>query len=292
MRKSIFIVFLGAFYFTLQIAAQKKMQVITRITEETYAYENDFLLDIEAEKANIIITKGVANKVTVKLKQVVKNPNISIAEQHMKAHKFVFNREKDRLYLHNFIMFNEEADKMTSLFSSSYEISLPEACYIKIKNTLGNISIADLKGSLFVNIEYGKLDLNNFSGKFTSSMHIGDLNIKNSFVDADLQNNNVITRITSCGGTFQIKSSFGSVSQTLTRTLTNLSISSDNTEITLINKENYLFNFYIKNKNGSINLLSNEKISKEGEFNVFTKNESSSIGDIRIEAEYGEVSIY
>ena len=67
-----------------------------------------------------------------------------------------------------------------------------------------------------------------------------------------------------------------------------MKIESDNTEITLINKDNYLFNFTVKNKNGDINLLTNEKIVKEGEFNTFIRKSTSSIGDIWIEAEYGD----
>lgn len=273
-------------------SAQKRMQVITRITEETYEFSNDFLLEVDGEKANITLKQGEPGKVHVVLKQVVKNTSREVAESDLKAHKFTFNKERERLYVRNYILFDESGNGNSSIFSSQYEITVPPTCFLKIKNTLGDIDIAGISGKLSVDVEIGKLTINESSLEVDGKIQVGDLTFKNSNLQTNIQLNNVISRINGCAGTLGIKANFGSISMVTTQNLSSINIEAENTEVTLVNKENYVYNYFVKSKNGSINLLTNENITKEGDYNIFKTVSDNSVGDIIITSDYGDVSIY
>lgn len=292
MQKALYILSLvWACFFTIS-TAQKKMQVVTRITQETYEYKEDFVLEVDAEKANVQVTQSKDNKVMVKLKQSVKNQNLKLAESHLEGHKLVFKEEKDRLYLRNYILFNDQKEEVTSLYASQYEISIPENCHLIIRNSLGDVNLQGLTGAIRLSIEYGKVILDNCNGKLDARMNIGDLIIKNSLLNVNAETHNVVMNVMGSGGAYQLNSSFGSLSYVLSPETGRIKIKSDNTDLTFINKENLVYDFDVRIKNGLINIIEGHKVEQLNNYSVLKSKEENSIGDISIEATYGDVSIY
>lgn len=268
------------------------MQVVTRITEQAFVYKKDFVLEVNAEKANIKVVQGKVNEVKIKLRQTVKNQNLNLAKSHLDGHKYIFKEERSRLYLRNYILFNGTQEETSSLFASEYEIVVPENCHIFIKNKLGDVLLEGLKGAFKLEIDYGKVLLDKCDGKLEASINIGDLNIKNSFLTLNVETHNVVMHVMASGGQYSIISSFGALSYVLTESTSSIIIKSDNTDLSFINKKNLVFNYEVKNRNGLINVISGEEVTKEGEYSVLNTNIENAIGEISINAAYGDVSIY
>lgn len=292
MLKSLYILILVWACMQATAIAQKKMQVVTRITEETYEFNRDFILELDAEKANIHITKSEGNKVHVVLKQSVKNQSLKLAESHLNGHKFVFKDEKDRLYIRNYILFNNTQEEVTSLYSSQYEITVPKNCHIKITNSLGDVNLENLSGAFRLNINYGKVLLDNCSGKLDANMNIGDLVLKNSFLGVTAETHNVVINVMASGGKYDLNTNFGSLSYVLSPETGSVNIKSDNTDLTFINKENLLFNYDVQLKNGLINVISGENVEKENDVSILKSTKNNAVGNISIQASYGDISIY
>lgn len=292
MQKHIYILFFFCLGYLAPGLAQKNMQVITRITEQTFVYKKEFVLEIDAEKANVKIVQGNTDEVRVTLKQTVKNQNLSLAKSHIDAHKFIFKDERSRLYLRNYILFNGAQEEASSLFSSDYEITVPKNCHIKVENKLGDVILEGLSGAMKLEIEYGKVLLDNCSGKLEVGMNIGDLNIKNSYLTMNADIHNVVMHVMASGGQYNIRSSFGALSYVLTNSTSSILIKSENTDLTFINKNNLVFNYEVKNKSGLINVVSGENVTTQGDYSILKTNITNAVGDISINATYGDVSIY
>lgn len=292
MQKHFYIMFFFCLGYISTSLAQNKMQVLTRITEQTFVYKRDFVLEVDAEKANVKVIQGKTDEVKVKLKQTVKNQDLKLAESHLDGHQYIFKDERSHLYLRNYILFNGTQEETTSLFTSEYEIIVPENCHVKIKNKLGDVELVGLNGSIKLEIEYGKVQLDGCNGKLEANMNIGDLNIKNSFLDMNAETHNVVMHVISSGGQYDIASSFGALSFVLTDSTNGVFIKSDNTDLTFINKNNLVFNFEVKNRSGLINVIGGEEVTQQGDYSILKTNITNAIGEIGINAAYGDISIY
>ena len=134
------------------LVSQQKVKVVTRIIERTYDYRQEFLLEIDAEKADINIETYAGSTVQLVLKQTVKNGSEELARKHLDAHKFSESREKERLFLKNYILFSEDSHTKGSIFKNEYSIKIPTGCHLKIKNSLGNIQLTGISKSIILEL--------------------------------------------------------------------------------------------------------------------------------------------
>lgn len=235
--------------------AQTKVKVLTRIIEKSYTYNNEFLLEIDAEKADIIIETHDGNNVLLTVKQTVKNASEKVAKAHLDAQQFIEHNSKERLFLKNYILFKDPKDKTGSIFKNEYTIKVPVHCHVKLKNTLGNSHLMNLKKTINIEVEYGKVVLENCSGNISTQLNLGELQLLGGLLNGKINTKNTNVKIQSTEGSIMVNCSFGSFSVFLNGAPLILDAITSYCETTVINKSEGSYSFNLETLGGKINTM-------------------------------------
>lgn len=275
------------------VAAQK-VKVVTKITERSYEYKKECLLEISAEKANITIRPSKDNTIRLILRQIVKNLDETIATKEMNGHRFVENEDRQRLFLRNYIMFDSGEASRSSIFKTEYEIEIPVHCHIKISNQLGNTSITDAKRSIKTDIKYGELSLINCFSRLDLNHTLGEISIQKGIIDGTSVSNNTNIKLQNAGGMLNVQATMGTFNAYVNNNNIDLDLETKNCETTIINRgdQNYALDFECNN--GEIN------IPEVPEGNIIRKNSSFvyefmpklSKGTIKVNADFCNINYY
>jgi hypothetical protein len=276
------------------VASQQKVKVVTRVIERTYNYPHEFLLEIDAEKADITIETHTGNTVELVLKQTVKNSSEELARLHLDAHKFTDNREKDRLFLKNHILFAEESHAKGSIFRNEYSLRIPVGCHLKIKNSLGNILITGASKSISLDITYGKAGLQNCKSTFNCAIELGELTLTGGTLNATVTSNNSRVKIQSVTGTVKGDFTFGSLSLFLSGAPLVTQINTRYCETTVINKSDDSYKLSLSTQGGKINVMNNEKVGKTSDTETLIINPASTgkLPEIIVKAFENDINYY
>jgi hypothetical protein len=84
MKNSLFLKFLIILlFFSVDVQAQNVLEVVTKKIEKTLDFFNDYKLNIEGEKADVLVNTWNENKVKVELELVAKHSDIDVAKQDL-----------------------------------------------------------------------------------------------------------------------------------------------------------------------------------------------------------------
>lgn len=273
--------------------AQTRVKVLTRITEKSYVFDAAFLLDIEAEKADISIETHDGNNVELVLKQIVKNPNQQIAREHLKAQKFIENKTRDRLYLKNYILFNDARDNTGSIFKNEYIIKVPEWCHVKIKNKLGNLILDNIDKSITLELEYAKAEIRNCTSKVNLNISLGELLIQKGTISGSIQTENTRVKMESVTGDISGMSTFGTISVLLNGNPLVADMKTNYCETTIINKSEGSYSFDLFTNGGNINALDYAPLKTDaGEKLLIYPESEGTLPLIRIMATDNNINLY
>lgn len=296
MRTIIFnILFMIAFTQFSSAQNQRVLKVVTRQIEKEYRYQNEFLLEINAEKADIEIIVTDGHSVKLLLEQTAKNEDVRIAENDLKAIHFVERKERNRLYLHNYAQLHANSTGLFSIINNKYTIEIPHNCHLKITNELGNIVIDGVSTTMRFNLNYCSLTLNNAGGKLYVDSRIGDVKLNDCHLDGEFVTQNVNMKLQRVGGSYDFQSQFGTLSCMMSEQVTLINASFKHCETTLINRTSIDYSYAIDVEKAHINAL--DEILK-GKIEENTTNTSlhysgeQNIGTVIIKSEYGDVNLY
>lgn len=293
MVKSTYILLL--LLFTLSSRAQKVMKVVTLPTQVEYVFAEEFLLEIDAEKANIEIIVVEGNTVKVSLRQSAKNADVRKAEKDLTFIHFAHRKERNRLYLHNYVKLDANSQRLTSIVDNNYVIEVPRHCHIKMKNELGNVLVKGAEKSMRFDLEYSSLSLEQCTGKLYIDSRIGDVKVNNSALDGDFILDNVSLRLKETAGSFDVDAKFGDITCMMSEHLTLFKADVEHCEITLINRTNLAYSYAIESQNASIVALDDllqEKTEKiNDDMQLYLKPDDAH-GTVIINTNYSDVNLF
>lgn len=279
----------------LALAQQQVMKVVTRVVEKEYRFQKDFLLEIDAEKADIDIKVTDGHSVKVYLKQVVRNTDLRVAENELKAIRFAEKKERNRLYLHNYTQLQANSMGLTSRINNKYTIEVPRFCHLKIKNELGGIVINGVSSSMRFNLNYCTLVLNDATGKLYVDSRIGDITLNDCNLDGEFVTEIVNIKLQRVGGSFDFQALFGTLSCLMTEQVSMINASLEQCEATLINRSNINFSYAVEVNKAYINVLDEElkeKVIEDINKSVLQSRNDSDFGTVIIKSEYSDVNLY
>ncbi|MFC0877167.1 hypothetical protein ACE01N_11260 [Saccharicrinis sp. FJH2] len=279
--------------FMLSVQAQTKVKVLTRIIEKSYTYSDEFLLEIDAEKADITIETISGNTVELQLKQIVKNSSQEIAEDHLKAQKFVENSTKERLFLKNYILFNDANDKSGSIFKNEYILKVPEWCHVKIKNQLGNIVLKKLDKGIMLDLEYAKAELDDCTSQLNANISLGELTVIKGTITGSINTRNTRIKLQSVSGDISGTTTLGNISLFLNGNPLVTDLQTNYCETTIINKSEGSYSFDLETKGGKINSIEHEaKKTDLGEKLLIAPETDGVLPQIKITATDNDINLY
>ena len=213
-------------------AAQTTVQVVTKTVDKTIAYQQGFLVSIDAEKAEIIIkTDPNAKEVKVKLDLISKHPKLETAKKDMDNLKYIIETLDKTIYLRNYVAVSKGSDKPISDLRARYTILLPPNAPVSVKNNFGKLNITDLKSKLSIVSEFCKTQLDNIEGEIAINAKYGEISGNNINARITIVSNRTDINLSLQKGVCDIKAQYGKIRVDADRTLTLLKIQAEKADV-------------------------------------------------------------
>jgi hypothetical protein len=231
--------------------AQTKHHVYEKKIEKAIPSHSDKPLVIEAEKAQINLHSIQGNTIQVQIQLISKHPEKAIAKHQLDFLKYVITEKRKEIFLSNYILVNH-GEELKARLKALYTIGIPDNRSITIQNTLGNTYLKNISGSFRIEVRYGKVTGEKLRGDLNLNLHVGDLNLQASELNASLKLKHTSSRLTEMKGNYKIESNLGSITGDVTPELEVLDIDGNGTHIQLQNARCIPFNLDLLNQSGSI----------------------------------------
>lgn len=278
----------------LNAYAQTPLQVVTKTIEQSLPYQMGCEVNIEGEKAEIIVETWDKSTVEVILELVAKHPDRKIAERDIEAMKYSIDQHGKMIYFRNYISPDIGQPKPESQIKAIYTIHLPEDCPVYLKNYFGNATISNLSNLLRLQSEFGKIFLEDLSGDLFIQSRFGDIfgeRISGN-LQIDARRSDITLREVS--GTCDIKSTYGIIKLFSDERLLKLNIEAEKSDVYFFDPHPTAYGYALTAHYGSItvptdlkmNYLENTSAMKRATFTPARERASISVkisfGDIVI----------
>ena len=206
--------YIFSFFFLFALSfgqAQTKLQVVKKNITKTWPYKEGFEVNIEGEKAEIVVETWSRNEVKVDIILLAKHPDATIAEKDLEAMHYVTEQHGKNIYFRNYIQVEPGQEKPQASLKAIYTVTLPEECPVYLKNHFGEAKVNNLTKYLKLNTEFTNVGLNNLSGETYVQTKFGDIEATglNGKVFIDAKRSDVTLR--EITGVFDINTQYGTL---------------------------------------------------------------------------------
>ena len=193
------------------LPAQTEVQVVTRVIERDWPYREGNELNIEGDKAKIVVETWSEPTVRVVLELLAKHPERAVAERDLAYMVYTAELVGEDIYFRNYLKTPDGSKKTEAAISAVYTVTLPDDCPVYLKNNFGNTFVSNLARRLRINSEFSQVNIQNVSGEVAVSSRFGSLD--GTGIDGQVAINGHRTAITlrDIRGNFDIRSKFGTV---------------------------------------------------------------------------------
>lgn len=219
----------------VEMYAQTKLQVVTRIKEQIVPYEEGYEVNIEGERAEIFVDTWDQSEVRVVVELIAKHPDLATAERDVHLIDYKAQQYGKQIYIRNYI---DQDKNPTSNLKAIYTVTLPAQCPVYLKNNFGSIDVKNTTNSVQVNSEYSTIALNRVKGNVSVMTRYGDLEGDgiNGTMQVNARRSDVSLR--NLIGNFDINSQYGVVKlfaneSDLNSDLLNMNITADKSDVFL-----------------------------------------------------------
>ncbi len=230
--------------------------VLTKKVEKTFSYVDGYEVNIEGEKAEVIIRTWNKKAVQVQMELLAKHPQRAIAERDLEYLRHQAERVQHRIYLRNYLSAPEGAAKPEASFDARYTIYLPPECPVYTKNQFGAINVSDLARRLRVKSEFTQIGLENIRGEIDVNTAFGDLEGRRLDGQVSIQSRRSNITLRELRGQYDIQAQYGLLRIHADRDLIDLNIRADRSDVFLYNSDPRRFAYTIEAQNAKLDLPS------------------------------------
>ncbi len=212
-----------------RLQSQTVVQVVSKIIEKTFAYQDGYEVNVEGEKAEIFVETSTSREVKVRMELVAKHPSLATAEADLETIQFVTERLKNKIYLRNYRY--DAGRPAQSVMSVKYFITLPETCPVYVKNYFGSANISNLSNRLRIFGEYSQIDIDNVKGLIDIRTRFGD--VVGEKIDGNVTINARRSDITllDIAGSYTINAQYGTLKLAPNAGLEDMNVNADKSEV-------------------------------------------------------------
>ncbi|MFD1144810.1 DUF4097 family beta strand repeat-containing protein [Larkinella insperata] len=233
-------------FFAFPAAAQTRLQVVTKTVEKELAYSSGQRVNLTAQKADITIKGWAKATVLVRIKLMARHPERDVAERELDYLKYDIELRNNVIDISNRFTIPQRAGSVKGNLKAVYEIWLPTRSLLTVNNTFGDVNLSDLAGETVVKLEFGKLSINNLSGKTTITSEYGDIEASELAGTFAIKAEKAETVLRELGGNGRIQSRYGKVSIYPLTSLTVLNVQAARTEVSLFPRRMEDFQYEIE----------------------------------------------
>jgi hypothetical protein len=213
------------------LSGQTTLQVVTKTVEKTLSYQPGYEVNIEGEKAEIVVETWSNKEVKIVLELISKHPDRKIAERDVEAMKHSIEQHGKMIYFRNYVSHDVGAPKSESQLKAIYTIHMPEDCPVYVKNNFGNISVSNLQNFLRLQSEFTKVFLQDLQGQMFINSRFGDIYGEGLAGNVQIDARRSDLTLRDISGDFDIRSTYGVVKLFTDDRLLNLNIEADKSDV-------------------------------------------------------------
>lgn len=228
------------------------MQVVTKRIDKSFSYRDGYSLNIEGERAEVRVETWSKPEIKVQIELSAKHIKKEQAEKDLEKMRYITNKEKNKIYLRNYLDVPEGSPEPQSQLKAVYIIIMPEDCPIYIKNNYGLIDAKDLMSSLKLNTRFSRIGLENIMGDIDINTSFGDL-----FADKLDGNIKVASRrsditLKHMRGRYDIDAQYGILNFFATEGLLDFNLNADKSTVFFHNLQPGAFSYNLSVQNGRV----------------------------------------
>jgi hypothetical protein len=284
-------VFLSGF---AALPAQTPLQVVTKTIEQTLPYQLGYEVNVEGEKAEIIVKTWESNTVKIVLELVAKHPDRKVAERDIAAMKYSIDQHGKMIYFRNYISPDIGQPKPESQIKAIYTVQLPKDCPVYVKNYFGNATISNLNSFLRLQSEYGKIFLEDLSGNLFIQTRFGDIFGERICGNLQIDARRSDITLHEISGSCDIKSTYGVIKLFSDESLLKLNIEAEKTDVYFFDPHPTAYGYALTAHYGSItvptdlkmNYLENTSSTKRATFKP-----AREMASISVKISFGDIVI-
>lgn len=252
MKFRIFLCFSFWSILHLGFAQNGTMQVVTKRIDKTFSYRDGYSLNIEGERAEVRVETWSKPEIKVQIVFTAKHSKKEQAEKDLEKMRYITNKEKNKIYLRNYLEVPEGSPEPQSQLVANYVIMMPEECPIYIKNNYGLIDAKDLMSSLKLNTRFSRIGLENIIGDIDINTSFGDL-----FADNLDGNIKVVSRrsditLKHMRGRYDINAQYGILNFFATEQLRDFNLKADKSNVFIHTLQPGAFSYNLSVQNGRV----------------------------------------
>ncbi|MCK6693825.1 MAG: DUF4097 domain-containing protein [Thermoanaerobaculia bacterium] len=159
--------------------AQTTLQVVTQNVQKTVAWKPGYEVEINGEKAEVLVEPAEGNTVSVRAELSAKHPALDTAKADVNAWKFVVSTVGKKIYIRAYIGLPPGKPLPTSNLKAKITVSLPRQCPVNLRNKFGQARLDGLQGPVALSGEFCNFNLTNLGGKVQVDSRYGDVTGRN-----------------------------------------------------------------------------------------------------------------
>ncbi len=161
-------------FFTLPLFAQTTLRVATKNIEKTIAYKKGYELQIEGDKADIVVSSSKKDEIKIIVELISKHPDAAQAQKDLDKIKFSAELKDKKVIVRNYTE-SKKDEKLLATVKARYLITVPEDCPVFLKNSYGKTNISNIASAINVYNEFCTIILNNLRGSANIETKFGDI---------------------------------------------------------------------------------------------------------------------
>lgn len=249
----IFLPFLGCFFFLATAVAQTTLQVVTKRIDKDFTYRDGYEVNIDGDRAEVYIESWDQSTIRVHLELISKNVDREKAEQDLEHMQYSAQKDKNKIYLRNYLAAIEGDSKPESQLKAIYRIYLPEQCPVYLKNSYGLANISNLINKLRINSRFSRIGLNNIQGAMDINTQFGDLFGQNLNGDVSVVSRRSDVTLKNMKGRYDINAQYGILRlYAANEGLLGLDLHADKSQVFLYNSKLTAFSYDLTVQNGRL----------------------------------------
>ncbi|NBC09669.1 MAG: hypothetical protein GVY26_20950 [Bacteroidetes bacterium] len=249
---------LAAFIGTAQTS---KLHVITKRLEKSFPYRDKYELNIEGEKADVLIETWDKPEIAVELELIARHPDRATAEADVEKIRYIAKRIKNKIYLRNYISIKEGEEKPVSNLQARYTVRVPENCPVYLKNYFGVANVTNLNNRFRFRGEFSNIGMENLRGEIDLDTRFGEIQAK--AVDGQVAMDTRRTDITleQIAGNYNIQTLYGKLRiLSISEGLLDLNINAEKSEVFLFDSQLLEYGYSLTAQHGQIYFPSDLKL--------------------------------
>ncbi|WP_421798549.1 hypothetical protein [Haliscomenobacter sp.] len=236
----------------LGFAQNGTMQVVTKRIDKTFSYREGYSLNIEGERAEVRVETWSKPEIKVQIIFTAKHSKKEQAEKDLEKMRYITNKEKNKIYLRNYLDVPEGSPELQSQLIANYVIMMPEECPIYIKNNYGLIDAKDLMSSLKLNTRFSRIGLENIIGDIDINTSFGDLFADNLDGNIKIVSRRSDMTLKHMRGRYDINAQYGILNFFATDQLRDFNLKADKSNVFIHTLQPGAFSYNLSVQNGRV----------------------------------------